>query len=393
MNWIYAGYGVGNLGDDLLLLASLYKWGMDSKVVSYGRPKISHEIEFLHFSEFKNRLDIVSKGDCFIVGGGGVFWSDEHIMYLHSIISVLKERGVKIVIDCIGTQGCSSNPELVEDIIRISDEFSVRDYDSIRQLKSQNIRNLENILVKSDLSFGIDYSKFEKIKIRKEKKIIAINYGVPYSFWEAFDYFLGAMSQISNRFQDDFEIWYLGHVRHDLSIKENDYIIAEHFRVYSGGIIKSFIPESVEELIGFYKNVDVTIGFRYHMSAISYAMGIPNLAISFGYGKYFAIAEESNSSHLNIDSRNRDYIYDRISEWILSVKKAMEVEKEDCIRSSIDKKSKSSINAVKIAGSKSHESSVTSGKDGSSGTSGISDNYVACGSSGSSGIISSSLSL
>lgn len=339
MNWIYAGYGVGNLGDDLLLLASLYKWGMDSKVVSYGKPRICRKIEFVHFSEFKNMLDIVSKGDCFIIGGGGVFWSEEHIIYMHSIISVLKERGVRIVIDSIGTQGCSSNPELVEEMIRISDEFSVRDYDSIRQLKSQNIRNFEKVLVNRDLSFEIDYSKFEKIKIRKEKKIIAINYGVPYSCWESFEYFLGAMSNISNQFKDDFEIWYLGHVRHDLSMHENDYIIAEHFRVYSSGAIKSFIPESVEDLIGFYKNVDATIGFRYHMSAISYALKIPNLSMSFGYGKYFAIAEESNASHINIDSKKRDYIYNRISDWILSIMKDMDVQKKDCIRSIENKKS------------------------------------------------------
>lgn len=317
MRWIYGGYGVGNLGDDLLLISALNKWGKDCKVISYGIPQIDFDVKFIDFNLFINNLDLISSNtDEFIIGGGGVFWSEGHINDIFKIAKHIKKIGGKFIVDSIGTQGCSSAPEIVEKIIELSDDFTVRDRDSIRQLKMHNISNLHKVRQSEDLALIIDYSQFKNIQIESKKTIVAINYAVPNAGIEEFESFVGAISKISDILAENFEFYYLGHTRHNLTIDENDYITAENFRVISRNRVKSFIPTNVKDLLGFYKSVDLTIGFRYHMSVISIAMNIPNLSISFGYGKYFAIADEKDTSHLNIRDKDKGYICEKILKWI-----------------------------------------------------------------------------
>lgn len=316
MNWIYGAYGVGNLGDDLLLYSALMKWGCDSKVVSYGKPQIPIEVEWIHFKDFLIKFnEVVSPGDRFIVGGGGVFWSKEHIFQMNHFVTQLKKKKCEIIFDSIGTQGSSYSPKVVQNLVNLSDDFSVRDYDCVREMKTQNIKTNE-VVVKKDLSFYIDYSNFEKIDLGNKLKVIGINYAVPHHDVDKYQQMKEIFCDLSKKYQDEFQFYHIEHTVHKLNQKENDSIISEDLNRSSNGRIVALQPKNIQQLIGFYKNFDLTIGFRYHMSAISVNLDIKNLALCNGYGKYFGISEQNNLDLLNIRILEKEDIFQNLSTWI-----------------------------------------------------------------------------
>lgn len=316
MNWIYGAYGVGNLGDDLLLYSALTKWGESCKVVSYGKPEIPFEVEWIHFKYFLNNfMELIKPGDVFIVGGGGVFWSKDHILQLNHFVINLKKIGCRVIFDCIGTQGSSYTPKVVQNLIDLSDDFSVRDYDCIRELKTQNIKT-HKVKVKKDLSFDIDYSKFEKIELKSDLKSIGLNYAVPHHDLVKYQQMKNVFCRISDKYSDEFKFFHIEHTIHKLNPKENDSIVSQDLNSISNGQIVGLNPKNIQQLIGYYKNFHLTIGFRYHMSAISVNLGISNLALCNGYGKYFGISEQNNTDLLNIRILEEEDIFQNMSSWI-----------------------------------------------------------------------------
>jgi polysaccharide pyruvyl transferase WcaK-like protein len=305
----YGAYGAGNLGDDLILVAAIDEYAAsDYKVVCYGEPRIGRVVPTVEVSEFLRRpFEHISAGDLFVVGGGGVFWSSEHIECLYQIAQRCKSAGVGFHLRKIGAQGVQFNLSCCVKLFEIADLVTFRDEDSGRI--AEEYLGFARFKVESDYVFSLATyvrDRLARSARRGPRKFrVAINHAQT-SFYEDPDFrykLIRIYKMVAELFGADVQFIYVSQVRHKTEISQNDVIAAEIFSVMTGGAVKATsFPETTDMYIDQFVDIDLFVGCRYHAQVIAKIIGASCILLTDveAGAKYEAFAREHGAFLIDV---------------------------------------------------------------------------------------------
>lgn len=304
---LYGAYGTGNLGDDLLLKAALEHHRAISndfliKVVSYGKPYLEEQIDFIDHDDFiADPANYISAQTDLHFCGGGLFWAPTHCDDMLKVAVYQKSCGGSVHIERIGTQGFHCNPDAVKDLFLLSESNSVRDKMSAEILAKNNVCNFANPSV--DYVLTLDRSNY--IQKNPPKPIVAINHSatVFYRDAEHRSKALRIYKRLAMSFKDQVSFVCFPHTRHFRCIDQNDIIVGEQFWCFSKGLIQPIpFPTTVEEALRTFSTFSGAIGWRYHLLVLAKLFSIPSAYLGQTSGsKYVAFAQENNLPMIDFD--------------------------------------------------------------------------------------------
>lgn len=318
--YLYGAYGTGNLGDDLLLKGALFEHkNQDVKIVSYGKPFISDVDDYIdHFEFIKNPELYLRKGDHLAFAGGGLFWAPTHCEDMLKIAKAAKKIGCNVYIKRIGAQGFHCNPEAVKELMALSDSITVRDRNSVDILREYKITDRAEYLP----DYVLTLSKYIKQNYPKKaagKIKIGINHSAT-PFYHDFEHRKKALhiySQLAKKYENVVDFYYIPHTRHFKCIDQNDIIYGEHFWNSSNGLIRPFnFPETIDDLLEIYSQMNGVIGWRYHLLVLGtlFECDVAHLG-SIGGHKYGAFARENKIPQIDFDLTTNQIIQS-FSRWV-----------------------------------------------------------------------------
>lgn len=292
MKTIYVGgYGAGNFGDDLIL-SSILDSDPEGTVVAYGRPLLEREIGYISFESFFRNADAMLRGfDALVFGGGGVFWSQEHILEMLAIALIAKSHGLRVELRRIGLHGFHRAHDASRHLLRIVDAVTFREHDSL-DLAKQHLECTKAV-VEADYACQIIRAT---PRIAGERIRIAINVGST-GFIDDPSFSTHVQSiyaEIARRFADVAEFYYLPFCSHVSSHNQNDLAKADLLFEKSGGAIRcNGNPLTAEQLIAECVDTDIFVGERFHMHIVAHALGRPYIPLIHNeQTKYRALAYE-----------------------------------------------------------------------------------------------------
>jgi len=304
---LYGAYGTGNLGDDLLLKAALKHHRAISsdfhiKVVSYGKPYLEEEINFIDHDDFiANPAKYISAQTDLHFCGGGLFWAPTHCDDMLKVAAYQKSCGGSVHIERIGTQGFHCNPDAVKDLFLLSDSNSVRDKMSADILSENNVCDFANPSFDYVLTLNNSIYALEK----PSKPTIAINHSatVFYRDAEHRTKSLRIYKRLALSFKDQVSFVYFPQTRHFRCIDQNDIITGEQFWCFSKGLIQPIpFPTTAEEALRTFSTFSGAIGWRYHLLVLAKLFSIPSAYLGQASGsKYVAFAKENAVPMINFD--------------------------------------------------------------------------------------------
>lgn len=290
-NIYLGGYGAGNLGDDLIL-TSILSESSDSTIVSYGRPLIDQVQPYLYFSEFlENAHNILSEHDALIFGGGGLFWSHDHIYEMLVLALIAKGLGIRVELRRIGLHGFHVNLQASKHLLRIADFVSFREHDSLDL--ARRVLGHSNAVVEEDYAQRL---LTPVNRVQKDKLQIGVNIGTTrFTHDPAFANHVSMIyGEIARRYQDRADFVYIPFCIHMSEEDQNDLSRADALFAASEGRIRYCSGVgSVGKLIETCSNTDIFIGERFHMHVIAHGLGRPMIPfIHNEQTKYHALAQE-----------------------------------------------------------------------------------------------------
>lgn len=308
MIFLYGAYGIGNLGDDLILLGALQHYDLDSvKIVCYGRPAIDIDIDWIDECDFKtNKEAFLKEGDRLVFAGGGLFWADVHIYELLALAQYANQVGAKVYMQKMGFQGWNLAPDAVKELCNIAEVITVRDFYSV-QVAKEWLTDPSKITHSPDFVFSLSKYIEDKRKAniykKKQKPKIGINHSNVYFYYDE-QYrarTLDLYAQIVSDYSDKIDFVYIPQVRHYNVIAQNDMLYAEFFWQKTRGKIKTLsFPNNVDELLEIYCNLDAIIAWRYHALVLGNILSIPTLLFaSNSLDKYQVFAKEYMMPHID----------------------------------------------------------------------------------------------
>ena len=177
-------YGFGNLGDELLLQASikiLNERGIENKniIVLSNNPEETQKnfhVESVNRWKIFEVLKAVRKSKNLILGGGGLFQDSTSLkscVYYWGVVRLAKFLGLNIFAlgQSIGPLNSRLSKFLTRNALRACEKIQVRDENSFNIAKNFNIKNLE-LAPDLVLKLGI---RNEKLEIKREKKFLLVN--------------------------------------------------------------------------------------------------------------------------------------------------------------------------------------------------------------------------
>lgn len=301
-------YGAQNLGDDLLLIASIAglrtvfdrphflvrDHGQTDEISELGsdveftgvetvwtRPGTSKALRFIEYLKAISR--IMRTCDWVVFGGGTVFHANRgsRSLLLQTLICMTARlHGARIAALGVGVSGISSplSRALFRTIIASCDLFLVRDKAAMQQCIGTKAR------LTSDLAFTLADQLHFPDRDRKNgaQRTVAITV-CP----QAFD--VGSRSAAVETFRKTVQILlsqghrviFIGMLRSDLLENDLTFIqsIVEHFEAEHGVEIRTPGPKS-EEISRAFHDIDVVVGMRFHALVIAAIFGIPFVGIA-----------------------------------------------------------------------------------------------------------------
>lgn len=307
--FLYGAYGTGNLGDDLLLKSALQQHsGEDCRVIAYGRPFMRDAPDYIeHFEFVKSPTDYLAAGDTLIFAGGGLFWAASHAEDMANVAEAAIRSGCDVRIERIGAQGVHCNIEAAIHLCQIASSISVRDTDSVALLKQLGVT--DRAIYEPDFVLVLRDAPARK---KTARPAIAINHSATPFFRDAphRKKALHIYSEVSARFADDVDFYYLPHTRHFNVMAQNDVIYGEYFWQASRGRIKPVpFPDTVEDLLEHYSRMSGVVGWRYHLQVTATLFGIERAFLGqMGGHKYGAFAREHKLPQIDFDKSTAEII-------------------------------------------------------------------------------------
>ncbi len=318
MIYLYGAYGIGNLGDDLILLGALQDYALDSvRIVCYGKPSINVDVDWISESDFKNRKEFFLKeNDLLVFAGGGLFWADVHIYEMLDLARCAKKVGAKVYLQKVGFQGLHLAPDAVKELCNIADAITVRDFDSICLARNWFIDS--NITHSPDFVFSLKEYVDKKRKTIQEKKLevrpkIGINHSNVnfYHVKEHRDRALDLYAQVINNYHEKIDFVYIPQVRHKNVIAQNDILYGEYFWQKTKGAIGTLsFPKNVDDLLNIYCELDAIIAWRYHSLVLGNVLDIPTLLFAdMNRDKYQSFAKENAIPHIDFNLNDNQILW------------------------------------------------------------------------------------
>ena len=296
MKTIYVGgYGARNFGDDLII-STILDSDPEGTVVAYGRPLLEREIGYISFESFFRDADVVLREyDALVFGGGGVFWSQEHILEMLAIALIAKNHGLRVELRRVGLHGFHRAHDASRHLLRIADAVTFREHDSL-DLARQHLECTKAVVEPDYACLSIRSTP----RIAGERIRIAINVGSTRFIDDPLfsTHVQSIYAEIARRFADVAEFYYLPFCSHVSSHNQNDLAKADLLFVKSGGAINcKGNPLTAEQLIAECAETDIFVGERFHMHIVAHALGRPYIPfIHNEQTKYRALAHEYRDS-------------------------------------------------------------------------------------------------
>lgn len=273
MTIYFGGYGAGNLGDDLIL-RSILKQDPSAKIVAYGRPRLGQHCEFVEAGRFLADLEQQIAGhELLVLGGGGIFWSSEHIQELLIVALTAKTLGCKVHIRKVGLHGFHYNLHASRQLLLLAEHVSFREHDSL-DLAKQYL-GYEHGIVEADYA----YSSIEPVQpvVKAGKLRVGVNVATTRFIDDApfSNHVQQIYAGISRAFQEELEFFYVPFCNHASSHNQNDLAKADLLHASSDGLIKCADVVDVDGLLEASSKCNFFIGERFHMHIIANAMKIP----------------------------------------------------------------------------------------------------------------------
>jgi len=288
---LIGGFGAGNLGDDLIL-ASMLDIDADATVVAYGQPLIERRIEYIAFDTFfRNAQAILGAHDRVILGGGGIFWSQEHIYELLVIALIAKGLGKRVELRRVGLHGFHYAMEASRHLLRIADAVTFREHDSLDLA--------HHLLDCPTATFEQDYA-CARLSPTPPPRNARLRVGINIASTSFIDdpSFSNHLQQIyahlAHRYHGTADFHYIPFCSHMSSHNQNDFAKADLLFAASEGRIKCrSVATTVERLITECATMDLFLGERFHMHTIAHILGRPIIPfIQNEQTKYRALALE-----------------------------------------------------------------------------------------------------
>lgn len=285
------GYGAGNVGDDLIL-KSILSQEPSATVVAYGRPALERYHEYVEFTNFLVDPERYIEGHkTLVMGGGGIFWSPEHIQELLIIALAAKTVGCKLQVSRVGLHGFHYNVTASRHLLRLAERVSFREHDSL-DLARRHL-GCDSAVVEPDYACGMIEQVQRTAKTGKLK--VGINIAsTRFIDDEQFSMHLQQIyAGIAHQFRNELELYYVPFCSHVSAHNQSDLAKADLLHSVSNGLIKWADFASADDLLGFCAQCDFFIGERFHMHIVAHAMNIPFVPfIHNEQTKYRALAHE-----------------------------------------------------------------------------------------------------
>jgi polysaccharide pyruvyl transferase WcaK-like protein len=305
---LWGAYGAGNLGDDLLLEAALRRYDDVALIVGFGPPLVTTDVPLLLQDDFlRTASDWLDADATLVFGGGGLFWSVEHMTAMLRGAFRAKVAGAAIVIDAIGGQGAHMAPGLAAEIFSLSSKASVRDSRSIALLKKAGV-DTSRVEVANDLVLSLAPPARTPRK-SSSRPVVGVNWGDGRFYLEEpwRKHAMSIFNAVLDEVEADVELRYIPFVKHISSLKDDCIITAEHFRIVSRNrVTVAEFPKTALGLVDAVGECDAIVALRLHALVLAKLLGLPALALHASEeSKYASFARDHGIQALNVDNHSQ----------------------------------------------------------------------------------------
>jgi len=332
---VIGAYGAGNLGDDLLYLAAANiesMAGFQPVCCGYHPPQVKIKPKFCYLAQAADFISSLPLGSRVVLGGGGLFWSEESTARFSALIALAKMKGLGTAVHGIGVQGpgaaLTTSLRLLHDS---ADHFSVRDQPSLDIMRNavgseHKIQMLGDLVARPSGDF-----LFKKVK-RRQHKIGSIKVGLNLA-WPRVSQDLGfryhtclCIANAARQLSSEVEFVYVPQVMHKISMDEQCLIFAEWLRVSSDGLIKTpAVPATAESFLSSVARCDLVLASRFHTGIAAKQIGIPFAMLCINeddkLDKYHSFSEANNRLSIRFDQHHWE-----VTDSIVNAVKGMRAE-------------------------------------------------------------------
>lgn len=295
------GYGAGNLGDDLILLGILSQ-DEDATVVAYGPPLLGKIQPYIAFEEFlENAHILLPKFEAIVFGGGGLFWSHDHIYEMLALALMAKSAGLRVEMRRVGLHGFHLNLAASRHLVRIADVLTVREHDSLDL--AHRILGCEHAYVEKDF---VEELVLHSAAEKNSLPTVGINVAsTNFIHDQGFNSHVSTIyAEISAIFNGRLDFKYIPFCVHISDEVQNDIGRGDAlFTASSGRIRYSDEVIDVQSLLSACDASDVLLGERFHMHVLAKKFNRVALPLIHNeQTKYRAVAYEYRSAPVFYES-------------------------------------------------------------------------------------------
>lgn len=309
-------FGTGNLGDDLILKAILLK-EPNANIVAYGAPLLPNEIHYIDNDDFvANSERYIKMASSLDFGGGGLFWSEEHLINMLILAQQAKLAGIPVMLNRVSLQGYHYNKRYAEILLNTVDVVTVRDGYSLKIARDLGCDRAEYL---RDYAFDLldNYSVPAGKDRPSRRRRVAINFSdTQFTSINPNDkgfvgHIAGIFSELSKLFIDEFEFFYVPFCMHRTHRIEDDLKAAAILSDASGGLITFYDGiRNADDLVDAINSVDVVIGRRFHMQVLGHGLGklvIPMAPDVWENSKFTSLANDMRVMPIPYAGVSRDF--------------------------------------------------------------------------------------
>lgn len=271
-------YGAGNLGDEVLLDATI---NLLSK--TYDSPEITvltgdiedttknREVDGLYRNDYLQIIRNIKNSDIIIGGGGSMLQnvtSNKSLVYYLGILRLAKLLGKKVALlgNGIGPLNTSFYQRLTKSVLKRLDAIVLRDKDSYNLLKDFG---LTNIHLGNDLVYTLNGMK---ISTRLDRKIL-----INLRQWSYNRSFIETIERlIEELIEADFEVTLVS-----FQSGNDDLILKDLYNKINSHKLNYFESEKYDKIIREISSAELFIGMRLHGLIFSSICNTPFIGLSY----------------------------------------------------------------------------------------------------------------
>lgn len=293
-------YGAGNLGDEVILSATLNQisslQGVQPVIFSKDPVETNRMHRVVSFDPYAKHsitgyLNLL-RSTVYILGGGGLIKdygeSSRSIEKILCYLAIAKSFGLKTMLWSVGMENLRFNKskELVQGILSTVDAITVRDPNSKKRLEELGIQN--NITVTADPSILLVARYSKQRSLKKNPRVVAclrhwFKYGFYMPDYAVNEQMLNSVASVLdfmiNNLNAEIEFLPFRTISYD-DDREITKMVVSRMTEIEHIIVHSRAPQ-IDEAINILLNADLLVGMRLHSVILATSLGIPSIALSY----------------------------------------------------------------------------------------------------------------